>query len=79
MATKTVSAIPFLDDAQSKQIVSQALPDVDKDRLEDVAKMLHVIARDLQNRTGLSESTKEFLEQKRKKRKLKLFDVTQKS
>jgi hypothetical protein len=49
--------------------VSRLLPDLDHHRVEDVAKMLHVIAKELHLNATLSDEVKSYIQQKHQHRK----------
>jgi hypothetical protein len=69
VARKVGSVVPFLDSEIAKQTVSHLLSDVDCYRAEDVAKMLHTIARELHMNATLSDEVKAYIQQKRQHRK----------
>ena len=69
VARKVGSVVPFLESEVAKQTVSRLLPDLDRHRVEDVAKMLHVIAKELHLNATLSDEVKAYVQQKRQHRK----------
>lgn len=69
VAHKVGSIVPFLESEVAKQTVSRLLPDLDHHRVEDVAKMLHVIAKELHMNATLSDEVKSYIQQKRQHRK----------
>jgi AraC-like DNA-binding protein len=69
VANKVGAVAPFLERDVAKQTVSRLLPDLDRHRLEDVAKMLHVIAKELHMNANLSDEVKAYVQQKRQHRK----------
>ncbi|MGX1902734.1 hypothetical protein ACT3HK_15565 [Thermolongibacillus altinsuensis] len=69
VARKAGSVVPFLESEISKQTVSLLLPDLDRYRVEDVAKMLHVIAKELHMNATLSDEVKSYVQQKHRHRK----------
>ncbi|ESU73502.1 hypothetical protein T260_02440 [Geobacillus thermopakistaniensis] len=69
VAHKVGSIVPFLESKVAKQTVPRLLPDLDHHRVEDMAKMLHVIAKELHMNTTLSDEVKSYIQQKRQHRK----------
>lgn len=69
VARKVGDVVPFFKSDVAKQTVSRLLPDLDHHRVEDVAKMLHVIAKDLHLNATLSNEVKTYVQQKRQQRK----------
>ncbi|ALF09548.1 hypothetical protein [Parageobacillus thermoglucosidasius] len=65
VARKVRDVVPFLESEVAKQTVSRLLPDSDRHRVEDVAKMLHVIAKELHLNANLPDEVKAYVEQKR--------------
>jgi|HigsolmetaAR206D_1030411.scaffolds.fasta_scaffold00120_4 hypothetical protein len=59
----------FYNRHQARAIVRNSFPDLPEDRIEDVAKMLSVIAQDLLRKQNLPKEILEYI-QKRKTRQL---------
>lgn len=68
-AQKIGSIVPFSDRETAKQTVSQLFPDLNLFRIEDVAKVLHVVARELCLNAALSDEVKAYVQEKRQQRK----------
>ncbi|ASS86459.1 hypothetical protein NSQ51_10625 [Geobacillus sp. FSL K6-0789] len=69
VAQKAGCIDPFFNRESAKRTVSQLLPDLDLFRIEDVAKMLNVIARELHMNATLSDEVRDYIHQKRQHRK----------
>ncbi|AKM19577.1 Uncharacterised protein [[Flavobacterium] thermophilum] len=69
VAEKAGCIDPFFNRESAKRTVSQLLPDLDLFRIEDVAKMLNVIARELHMNATLSDEVRDYIHQKRQHRK----------
>ncbi|WCK57354.1 hypothetical protein PP175_29630 (plasmid) [Aneurinibacillus sp. Ricciae_BoGa-3] len=69
VAQRAGSVIPFFQLVDTKQTISRLFPDIDRYRLDDVAKMLHVIAKDLRLNATLSDDVKAYVQEKRENRK----------
>lgn len=69
VARNVRTVVPFLKRDVAKQTVSRLLPGFDNYRVEDVAKMLHVIAKELHMNATLSDEVKDYIQQKRQHRK----------
>jgi hypothetical protein len=67
VANKVGAVAPFLERDVAKQTVSRLLPVLDRYRLEDVAKMLHVVAKELHMNATLSDEVKTYVQQKKTK------------
>jgi hypothetical protein len=65
VACKVKAVAPFLERDVAKQTVSRLLPDLEHHHVEDVAKMLHVIAKELHMNATLSDEVKAYVQQKR--------------
>jgi hypothetical protein len=68
VARKVGGVAPFFELEVAKQTVSRLLPFLDHYRVEDVAKMLHVIAKELHMNANLSDEVKAYVQQKRQHR-----------
>jgi hypothetical protein len=69
VARKVGAVSPFFESEVAKRTVSRLLPGFDHYRVEDVAKMLHVIAKELNMNATLSDEVKAYVQQKRQHRK----------
>lgn len=69
VANKTKDVSLFLSRKRSKEIVSEVFPQLDSEKVEDVAKMLNVIAKELQSHATLPKEISRFLKEKRQYRK----------
>jgi hypothetical protein len=69
VASKVGRITPFFDRKNARQIVIGMVPDADKNEVEDVTKMLQVVARELKRKATLPESIKDYIDQKRRNRK----------
>jgi hypothetical protein len=65
VARKVGSVVTFLDSEIAKQTVSHLFSGIDCYRVEDVAKMLHTIARELHMNATLYDEVKAYVQQKR--------------
>jgi NurA-like 5'-3' nuclease len=70
VAHKVGEVTPFFERNVAKQTVSCLLPNLDQQRVEDVAKMLHFIAKELYLNANLPKEVKVYVEQKRQYPKL---------
>ncbi|GLH64485.1 hypothetical protein [Parageobacillus sp. G301] len=70
VARKVREVAPFLERNVAKQTVSRLLPGLDHHRVEDVAKMLHVIAKELHMNATLSDEVKAYIQQKKGNNKI---------
>ncbi|MEK4221522.1 hypothetical protein N1I86_05530 [Bacillus sp. FSL W8-0116] len=71
VANKVGAVAPFLKREVAKEIVSHSLTRLDRYRLEDVEKMLHVVAKELQMNTNLSDEVKTYVQQKKSNNKIR--------
>ncbi|MED1420244.1 hypothetical protein [Bacillus smithii] len=71
VANKVGAVAPFLEREVAKQTVSRLLPGLDRYRLEDVAKMLCVVAKELHMNATLSDEVKTYLQQKKGNNKIR--------
>jgi hypothetical protein len=71
VALKAGSCSPFFELTSSKEVVSQLMPSLNLERVNDVAKMLSVIAKDLRMRTELSSEAKTYSREKRLRNQIK--------
>lgn len=69
IARQVGEVTPFLQRNIAKQIISHLLPNLDHHQIEDIAKMLHTIAKDLHLHATLSPEVKAYVQQKRQHRK----------
>jgi hypothetical protein len=69
VARKVREVAPFLERNVAKQTVSRLLPGLDHHRVEDVAKMLHVIAKELYMNANLSDEVKAYVQHKKRNNK----------
>jgi AraC-like DNA-binding protein len=73
VAHQVGSVVPFFESKLAKETVSRLLPDLDHYRVEDVTKMLHVIAKELSRNANLSDELKSYVQQKHLNRKTLSF------
>ncbi|PLS19229.1 hypothetical protein CVD28_02125 [Bacillus sp. M6-12] len=69
VAKKTGKSTPFLHREATIQYVTTFFPHLDEERIKDVVKMLHVIAKDLHLKANLSDEMKARLKEKQLNRK----------
>jgi hypothetical protein len=72
VALKVGSCFPFFEHTTSKEAVSQLKPSLNPERVNDVAKMLSVIVKDLRMKTKLSSEAKSYSREKRIRFRLNL-------
>jgi hypothetical protein len=78
VAEKMKTATPFLNAHAAKDLVHSVYPEADEHRVNDVAKMLNVIAKDLRLNASLSDETKEYIKRKNEQQKRKPLAFVQK-
>lgn len=68
---------PFLNLDQTIKIILASFNDIDKDRLNDVSKMLYLSANVVKRRMSMSDEMRKAIEERRKNRKtLRLTKAT---
>lgn len=68
VAIQVGEVFPFLNRELAISTISKLYPNLDFNRKNDVAKMMYVIARDLQFNATLPEEIKKYVHQKRQNR-----------
>ncbi|WP_307257563.1 hypothetical protein [Oikeobacillus pervagus] len=68
-AIETNSVKAFLDKDVAKQTVSYLLPTISNEKVEDVAKLLNMIAKDMHRKKNLPKEVQEYVQRKREKQK----------
>lgn len=69
VALRVGKVSPFLKRSSAKQAVMKSFPNIEKERYEDVAKMLHSVASDIYLNATLSDKVRQYVQQKRLSRK----------
>lgn len=78
-AIETNSVKEFLDKDVAKQTVSYLLPTISNEKVEDVAKLLNIIANDIQYKKNLPNKVREYVQQRREKQKPLSFKKNKKN
>lgn len=68
-AIETNSVNEFLDIDDAKHMVSNLLPTIPNEKVEDVARLLHMVASDIQRKKNLPNEVQEYVKQMREKQK----------
>lgn len=68
VASKVGKMTPFLNREEAKNHVKSTYPELDTERIQDVGKMLHVIARELSLNHTRSEEVKKYVQLKQSNR-----------
>jgi len=77
VAKKVGMLLPFNNLGTAKKLVKNFDNSLDNFRVDDVAKMLNVVAKDLQLKANMSEELSNYVRANRKKRKPLSFKVKQ--
>lgn len=73
VAEKTKTLRPFFNRQEAKRVVESVFPHADEHRVNDVAKMLNVVAKELRLKSNLSDEALAYVRKKKAQRKKLAF------
>lgn len=75
IANRVAKVTPFYKLEDAKEIVSKIFPNLDRYRVEDITKMMHVIARELRCKVNMPDELSKYVQEKRNKNRKPLSFV----